>query len=207
MINIEILGKYYEVQEGITILQAFWYVGQKKIRGVGCLGGFCGACSTVYRVADEDYKLHVGLACQTVVKEGMSLVQIPFFPVKQKTNYADEVRDNQDILLQVYPDLRKCISCGACTRVCPQDLNVLGYLIKAEDGDFEKSSEWSFDCINCGMCAMKCPMDLSPNLIGAYVREKNHKVNNVNSKNLHDRINEIESGIFKNEWDELFKNY
>ena len=205
MVKIEILGKYYEVPDGLTILQAFWYVGQKKIRGVGCLGGFCGACSTVYRVADEDYKLHVGLACQTVVRSGMSLVQIPFYPTRSKTNYAEEVMDNNDILLQVYPDLRKCISCGACTRVCPQGLNVLGYLIKSEDGDFEKSSEWSFDCINCGMCAMKCPVDLAPNLIGAYVREKNHIVNNPGSALLSERIKEINNDNFKEDWDEYFK--
>jgi len=203
MVRIEILGKFYDVPENLTILQAFWYVGQKKIRGVGCLGGFCGACSTVYRVADEDYKLHVGLACQTQVRQGMSLVQIPFFPTKTKNNYAEEVNHNQDLLLQVYPDLQKCIACGACTRVCPQGLNVLGYLIKAEDGDFETSSDWSFDCINCGMCAMKCPVDLAPNLIGAYVREKNHAINHSKSALLRNRIEEINRGDFENEWKEL----
>ena len=203
MVKIEILGKYYEVPENLTILQSFWYVGQKKIRGVGCLGGFCGACSTVYRVADEDYRLHVALACQTQVREGMSLVQIPFFPMRNRTNYAEEVADNQDLLLQVYPDLRKCISCGACTRVCPQGLNVLGYLIKAEDGDFETSAAWSFDCINCGMCAMKCPVDLAPNLIGAYVREKNHCLNHSKSKMLNQRIQEIKNGDFDDEWKKI----
>ena len=39
----------------------------------------CGACATVYR-HEGDYRLKVGLACQTVVEPGMYLTQLPFYP-------------------------------------------------------------------------------------------------------------------------------
>ncbi|MDH4328599.1 MAG: (2Fe-2S)-binding protein, partial [Nitrospira sp.] len=43
MVTIEISGKQYEVPEGITVVKAMWYAGQEVVRGIGCLGGFCGA--------------------------------------------------------------------------------------------------------------------------------------------------------------------
>ena len=43
MVTIEIAGKRVEVPEGITVIKAMWYGGQEVVRGVGCLGGFCGA--------------------------------------------------------------------------------------------------------------------------------------------------------------------
>lgn len=49
MVTIEISGKQYEVPEGITVIKAMWYAGQEVVRGIGCLGGFCGACAAYYR--------------------------------------------------------------------------------------------------------------------------------------------------------------
>ena len=78
MVTIYIMGKQYKVPEGLTILKAMEYAGYKLIRGCGCRGGFCGACGTVYRTKG-DYKLKVGLACQSLVEDEMYLAQIPFF--------------------------------------------------------------------------------------------------------------------------------
>ncbi len=204
MVSIDIMGKTYEVPDDLTILQALWYVGHKTIRGVGCLGGFCGACSTVYRLPDEGYKLHVGLACQTNVIDGMSLAQIPFFPSKDTTIYAETVKNEEELLLEVYPDTQKCISCGVCNRVCPQNLNVMGYVLKANNGEFQTTVNWSFDCINCGLCAMKCPADISPNLIARYVRRQYALLSLQPSRLLATRIEEIRKGKYDDAWRELF---
>jgi len=82
MIPIFVMGKRYEVPDTLTIMKAMEYAGFKFIRGCGCRGGICGACATVYRRAG-DYKLQVGLACQTLVEPDMYLAQIPFYPANR----------------------------------------------------------------------------------------------------------------------------
>jgi len=90
LIPIYIMGKKYLVPKDLTIMKALEYSGYKYIRGCGCRGGFCGACGTIYRFKD-DYKLHSGLACQTIAEENMYMVQIPFFPAN-KAVYSIEER-------------------------------------------------------------------------------------------------------------------
>ncbi|MCZ7543018.1 MAG: 2Fe-2S iron-sulfur cluster binding domain-containing protein [Anaerolineae bacterium] len=79
MVEVHIMGQRYRVPASLTIMKAFEYAGYRLVRGVGCRGGFCGACGTVYRVGD-DYHLRFALACQTVVEDGMYLTQIPSTP-------------------------------------------------------------------------------------------------------------------------------
>ena len=78
------MGKRYEVPPSLTIMKAMEYAGYVLVRGVGCRGGFCGACATVYRVKGDE-RLKFGLACQTVVQPDMYLGQIPFFPAQHST--------------------------------------------------------------------------------------------------------------------------
>ncbi len=82
MVNVYIMGKRHVVPEHATIMRAIEYAGHQIIRGAGCREGFCGACGTIYRLPG-DYKLHTGLACTTLVKEGMSLTQIPSVPMEK----------------------------------------------------------------------------------------------------------------------------
>src|SRR5512136_3326785 len=58
LVPIYIMGKRYEVPEGLTIMKAMEYAGYVLIRGCGCRGGTCGACGTFYR-KPGDYKLQV----------------------------------------------------------------------------------------------------------------------------------------------------
>ena len=52
-VEVFIMGKSYKVPAGLTIMKALEYAGYRYIRGCGCRAGFCGACSTVYRIEDE----------------------------------------------------------------------------------------------------------------------------------------------------------
>lgn len=81
MVTIEIAGKKVDVPEGITVVKAMWYAGMDVVRGVGCLGGFCGACATYYRTKD-DPKVRTCLACQMAVQDGMSFTMMPLFPAQ-----------------------------------------------------------------------------------------------------------------------------
>ena len=80
-VKIHILGRVVEVPSGLTIMKAMEYAGFRLVHGVGCRGGFCGACSTLYR-RSGDYKLRPALACQTTVEGGMFLSGLPFVPAR-----------------------------------------------------------------------------------------------------------------------------
>ncbi|MBW1863462.1 MAG: 2Fe-2S iron-sulfur cluster binding domain-containing protein [Deltaproteobacteria bacterium] len=114
-IPVYIMGKLYEVPETLTIMKAMEFVGFKFIRGAGCRGGICGACSTVYRKAG-DYKIYFGLACQTVVEPDMYLTQIPFYPANRASYNIEEIGATA-----ISAD---CIQCGLCASRCMGELPI-----------------------------------------------------------------------------------
>ncbi len=111
LIPIYIMGKKYEVPSSLTIMRAMEWAGYKLIRGAGCRSGFCGACATVYRIKG-DYRLRIGLACQTVVEPEMYLAQIPFFPAEKAIYDIEELKPTPEQLFQIYPEILRCLSCG-----------------------------------------------------------------------------------------------
>lgn len=198
MVNIYIMGKQYQVPYGLTIMKAMEYAGYRFIRGCGCRGGFCGACGTVYR-KPGDFRLKVGLACQTMVEDGMHLTQIPFYPANKATYNLEELTPTLSTILQHYPETTRCLGCNACTRICPQELEVMHYIAAAQRGDIEKLANMSFDCIMCGLCASRCPAEivqynvaiLGRRLYGRYIAPR--------AAHLAKRVEEIKAGKFDDE--------
>jgi ferredoxin len=195
LVPIFFMGKKYDVPAGLTIMKAMEYSGYQLVRGAGCRAGFCGACSTVYRLPD-DYRLQIGLACQTMVEPGMHLAQIPFYPAHRGTYRLEELQPTFQTVVQIYPELLRCLSCGTCTKVCPQDIDVKQYMADAMRGDIAGVANRSFDCIMCGLCVSRCPADeVQPNiailcrrLYGRYLAPK--------AEHLAQRVAEIEAGQF-----------
>jgi len=159
MVDIYIMGKRYSVPETLTIMDGMEYAGYQLKRGCGCRAGFCGACATVYRMAG-DYELKVGLACQTKVEDGMYLAQIPFFPGRKATFDLEEITPSVAYFAQLYPEVYRCLGCSSCTKVCPQDIDVMQYIAYIQRGDFEKAADISFDCLMCGLCVSRCPVNI-----------------------------------------------
>lgn len=201
-IRIYVMGKEYLVPEGLTIMRALEYCGFLFVRGAGCRGGFCGACSTVYRKKDS-FRLKVGLACQTVVENGMYLTQIPFYPANKAIYNIEELFYDTQIFIKYYPEILRCLSCGSCNRVCPQDLKVMEYINAAIRGDVKKVAELSFDCIMCGLCASRCPAEIVQYYVGLLGRRIYGRVIQKKAKDLERRIKEIEEGKFEKELKEL----
>ena len=195
MVPIYIMGKRYDVPPSLTIMKAMEWAGYSLVRGVGCRGGFCGACATVYRIKD-DPKLYFGLACQTVVQTEMYLAQIPFFPAKRANYDITKLKAESATLFKMYPELLRCLGCGTCTKACPQELDVKGYMAAAMRGDISAVANMSFDCIMCGLCSARCPAEepqyniaiLSRRLYGRYLA--------VRSEHLEKRVVAIKSGEY-----------
>lgn len=159
LIDIYVMGKQYLAPETLTIIEALEYAGYQLKRGCGCRGGFCGACATVYRIAG-DYELKVGLACQTRVEPGMHLAQIPFFPGRKAIYNLEQTHPSVADYARLYPEVFRCLGCSSCTKVCPQDLDVMQYIAYIQRGDFAKAAELSFDCLMCGLCVSRCPVHI-----------------------------------------------
>jgi succinate dehydrogenase/fumarate reductase-like Fe-S protein len=202
LVPIYVMGQRVEVPPSLTIMRALEYAGYTLTRGVGCRGGFCGACATVYRVKGSPL-LHFALACQTVVEAEMYLAQIPFFPYRRADYDLADLQPIAGTLFTLYPEVLRCLACGTCSKACPQEIDVRAYMAAAMRGDIRAVADISFDCIACGLCAARCPVEetqynialLARRLVGRYLARR--------SEHLSNRIQEIESGFFDSELTEL----
>jgi Na+-translocating ferredoxin:NAD+ oxidoreductase RnfC subunit len=204
MVDIFIMGKKYEVPKGLTIQKALEYAGMTLLRGCGCRGGFCGACGTVYRT-QGDYKLKVALACQTVVEDGMYLTQIPFYPANKATYDVEKLEPALEDVVQCYPELMRCVQCGTCTKVCPQDIDVMQYMATAMRGDIARTADLSFDCIMCGLCASRCPAETVQYYVGILNRRLYGKYIAPPAGHVADRIKELKANKFDKEIEDYMK--
>lgn len=169
LVPIFVMGQRYEVPASLTIQKALEYAGYQLVRGCGCRGGICGACGTVYRFPGS-YRIEVGLACQTVVQPDMYIAQLPFFPGNKAVYDIETLPAVGGTIAALYPEVFKCVGCGTCTRSCPMDIDVMGYISKAIQGDVAAVAENSFDCVMCGLCAARCPAEEVQYNIGILAR-------------------------------------
>ena len=203
-VEVFIMGKSYNVPAGLTIMKALEFAGYRFIRGCGCRAGFCGACSTIYRIEDEQ-KLGFDLACQKVVEDQMYLVQLPFVPAQKEEYNLEKLKPDETTLITMYPEIARCVSCNTCTKSCPQDIETMKYVQMAVRGDIEKCAEISFDCIQCGLCAMRCPADIKHYHVSQLARRLRGKYLDPKSKNLVKRLKEIDNRKYDDEIKKLMK--
>ena len=203
-VPIYVMGKRYDVPDSLTIMKAMEYAGYKFIRGCGCRGGICGACGTVYKKPD-DYKIHVGLACQTVVQEGMHLTQIPFYPATRTVFDYEQTPAVAEAVFKAYPELFRCVACNACTKICPMDVPVMDYVAAIKRGDFEKATELSFDCIQCGLCASRCMAEMAQYHIAQMDRRIYGGKIKPKATHLAVMVDNVKAGKFKDGLEQLKK--
>ena len=201
-VKVYILGEGFDVPAASTILAAMEYAGFQLTHGVGCREGFCGACATIYR-EKGDYKLQAGLACQTVVSDGMNIATIPFVPAEKPVYDITKLTPDVATFKELYPVIFRCVACNTCTKACPQDIEVMDYIQALIQGNIERSADLSFDCIRCGLCALRCPAEivqydaaiLARRLYGRYLMKK--------SPHLAKRVEEIKQGVYDQEFETL----
>jgi succinate dehydrogenase/fumarate reductase-like Fe-S protein len=194
MANIFLFGKQYEVPSGLTIMKAMEYAGYQLIRGCGCRNGFCGACATIYRIRD-DQELHACLACSTKVEDNMYIATLPFFPLVKKVYNINEVRPDEQIMMQLYPEIYSCIGCDSCTKACTQELDVMQFIAYAQRAEYKKCADASFDCVMCGVCSSRCPAGISHPQVAMLARRLYGKYIAPKTGHLDDKVREIHGGV------------
>ncbi len=202
MVSVYINGKRHIVPQHATIMRAIEYAGHQIIRGAGCREGFCGACGTIYRLPG-DYRLHTGLACTTLVKEGMSLTQIPSVPMEKAVYDLEKLTPDVNAILSVYPVTFRCVACGTCNKACPQKLPVMDYIQAAMRGDIAAVADMSFDCVACGLCALRCPAEIIQHEVGILSKRLTGRYLRKESRELDDRIAEVRARKYDAEYAEL----
>ena len=195
MITVYLMGKEYTVPDSLTIMGALEYAGYELVRGCGCRNGFCGACATIYRVKGST-QLKMCLACSTKVEENMYVATLPYFPLVRQVYDIEKIRPDERIMMQLYPEIYACIGCNACTKACPQGIDVMQYIACAQRGEYRRCAEESFDCVMCGICSARCPAGISHPQVALLARRLNGKYIAPEAKHLTERVNEIGDGAF-----------
>jgi succinate dehydrogenase/fumarate reductase-like Fe-S protein len=187
-----------QVPSAITAIQALWYAGQKPIRGIGCLGGSCGACVFSYRIGKEP-TVKTGLACQTLVEEGMQFTFAPQ-PVKPPAAYTlDDLLPTKEQLAKFYPEARRCTNCMACNWVCPQGIDARAMVRRSTAGDFQEPAERYTTCIMCGLCQTVCDEGIAPQRVGAFAHRAVARALAPPTELLA-RLEQIAGGAYDQEW-------
>jgi ferredoxin len=172
------------------------------IRGIGCLGGTCGACGMVYRMPGQ-FELLNGLGCQTTVREGMWFSMVANYPAAQAQYRVADLTNAKEQLFELYPESARCVNCNACNRVCPQGIDVRSSIWYAVFGDFAKVADLTMSCNMCGLCITRCVADMPPNLIGLYARRAQGALYAPPAEELGRRIADVAEGRFRDELDQL----
>jgi len=202
LITINIMGKSHEVPADATIMGAIEYAGHQIIRGAGCREGYCGACATIYRMPG-DYKIQTGLACMTMVEEGMSLAQVPYVPAEKSVYDIEKLKPNVTAIQEMYPSVFRCVACNTCTKSCPQGLQVMDYVQAAKRGDIATVMDLSFDCVVCGLCMLRCPAEITQPLVGILAKRLYGRYLRKDSPELTLRVKAVEDGAYNAEYAEL----
>ncbi|MFH1252641.1 MAG: 4Fe-4S dicluster domain-containing protein [bacterium] len=202
LIPVNFYGKRYDVPESFTIMQAYEFTGHQYTRGCGCRGGACGACAALFIIPDRP-TIEVGLACQTQVASGMSVIQIPYFPFKKRIYELNDIAADFLSISSTYPELLNCMGCNTCTKVCPQDIKVMECMSASIRGDIEKVAVQAISCVMCGLCASRCPAEIAPYNIMLLCKRIYGKFIQKPYRNLALRMKEIKDGQFDQRLDEL----
>lgn len=202
MITVHVMGKACLVPSDATIMGAIEYAGHQIIRGAGCREGYCGACATLYRLPG-DYKIRTGLACTTLVEDGMTLAQFPSIPAGKAIYDIEKLKPDLSAIAQTYPVVFRCVACNTCTRSCPQGIAVMDYVQAAKRGDIALVKELSFYCVACGLCMLRCPAEITQPLVATLAKRLYGRHLRKESAELADRVRQVEQGAFDAEYAEL----
>jgi len=201
-VDITVDGATHTVPEGLTVIQAMWHIGRDMTHDAGCLGGACGACAISIRFPGS-FENQCKLACQTLVSKGMTIAFIPSDTSKKEIAPLPDGEVTGKELFQYYPETRRCVACGACSTVCPEGIDAMGGVRAAIMGMQQEAAAKFASCVMCGLCAAVCSAGIRPHRVGAYTRRLTGAFYEKEATELLERITEIASGEYQDEWNEV----
>lgn len=172
---------------------------------VGCLGGACGACAISVRFPGR-FDNQCYLACQTPVEHGMTIAFMPSDASKKEIAPLPRTEPAEQVLFQYYPETRRCVGCRSCSMVCPVGIDVMGGVRAAIAGLHQDVADRFTNCVMCGLCAAVCGAGIRPHRVGAYTRRLTGAFYEKEATQLLERINEIASGEYQDEWNTLLSS-
>ena len=194
-VRITIFNHVHEVPADLTVMTAMEYLGYRSAHESGCRNGVCGACVAVYRTEGER-GTHVCLSCQTPVRDRMQILELPAPRFEKRAYELETLSADQHAMRQIYPEIDACVGCNACSRACPEGLNVRQFVALARQGDFLSCAEESFACVMCGSCTSRCPAHISPSQVAMLARRLYGRFLSPSCAHLETRIGELRSGVF-----------
>ena len=201
-VKITVDGATHTVSEGLTVVQAMWHIGREMTKDVGCLGGACGACAISVRFPGR-FDNQCYLACQTPVVHGMTIAFMPSDASRKEIAPLPGTQPTGQELFQYYPETRRCVGCRSCTMVCPQGIDTMSAVREAIVGLRKEVADRFTNCVMCGLCAVVCGAGIRPHRVGAYTRRLAGAFHEKRADHLLERINEIASGRYQDEWNEV----
>jgi succinate dehydrogenase/fumarate reductase-like Fe-S protein len=201
-VAIRLYGKRYLVPAELTVQKAMEYIGFQIIRGCGCRGGVCGACAMVYRVPGT-YKIKTGLACVTLVQEGMMILNLPYFPSHKALYDIEQLTPTAETVIALYPEIARCMACNTCSKMCHQNIPVIDVVAAALRGNIQQAAELSGQCVMCGLCAARCPAEISPHYIALLCRRLYGKHLVPPYRHVIERLEQITAREYDLEMDKL----
>ncbi|MEM1921129.1 MAG: 4Fe-4S dicluster domain-containing protein, partial [Desulfurococcaceae archaeon] len=108
-------------------------------------------------------------------------------------------------VLKIFPEVARCISCNSCSKACPQGLEVMDAVQSVLRNDILKAADLVFDCISCGLCSLRCPAEIRHIYLFQLLRRLAGRYLLPRAKHLEIRVNEIESGKYFAEIEDLMK--
>ncbi len=203
-VSIEFMGKPYRVSKDLSLLGALIEIGWDSSKGLGCMGGCCGACAALYRLAGET-RVQAGLACRTPATDGISFTLAGQYYSPKPDYDVSEISDPKQALFDLYPEVTTCRNCDMCPQVCPQGINPMKGMWYAAFGDFATVAEMFKGCVQCGLCARVCSVGIRPYLVAVYASRIQGARLMDPPPALMERLAQIESGSHQKEWDALLE--
>lgn len=196
-VRLVIDGHLIDGEPGTSLLQAWVAAGLPLTENVGCMGqGVCGACRVLVRREGERLA-RTGLACETLVEDGMQVAFINLSRGSRPHAYnLQALGDSWDAIGRIdefFPEAKRCRHCSGCDSACPKGIQVEAMVNLAAVGQTYAAAELFDGCVQCNLCVAACPEHIDPSHLGQFVRRMTASMT-LRPSDLIMRLHEIEAG-------------
>ncbi|MGB5834710.1 MAG: ferredoxin [Thiohalocapsa sp.] len=172
LITLRINGKDISAPQSLSVIQALWYAGYPRVKGVGCMQGVCGSCRVFVRRADSN-EIATELGCELLIDEGMDVHFLSYPIPPHQTYQLEEIPSSWEVQAKfhdIFPEAAHCRHCGGCNTTCPKAIDVEKGVDLAVTGRFGEAGELFVECVMCNLCQTACPELITPNHVALFSR-------------------------------------